>query len=270
MCRSDLSVHKNTFNCNKCLTTYHLVNGKVKFITDSVKIDLDILDQLKTKIKKFPVIYQFLSEVVAPVYVSKKKLKSIVREIDSNNLVGLNIGSGVTNYSKQIINFDLQDFQNVEVVGDLFKLPFKNCTFDYVLSIYVLEHVPNPQLAIEEMYRVLKPGGICYCLIPFIQGFHAAPYDYLRFTSKGVESYFHNFEIIKNQGLGPTSAVLWILQEWLAIVLSFNSRKLHLVIHTLIICISFPLKYLDLILSRMKLAKNIASVNEIIVRKILN
>jgi hypothetical protein len=62
---------------------------------------------LKTKIKRFPVIYRFLSEFVAPVYVSKKNLKSIVREIDGNNLVGLNIGSGVTNYSEKIINFDL-------------------------------------------------------------------------------------------------------------------------------------------------------------------
>lgn len=73
MCRNDFSVHKNTFNCDKCLTTYYLVNDKVKFIADLVKIDLDVLDQLKTKVKKFPVIYQFLSEVVAPVYVSKKK-----------------------------------------------------------------------------------------------------------------------------------------------------------------------------------------------------
>ena len=44
MCRNDLSVHKNTFNCNKCLTTYHLVNGKIKSISDLVKSDLDVLD----------------------------------------------------------------------------------------------------------------------------------------------------------------------------------------------------------------------------------
>jgi SAM-dependent methyltransferase len=246
-CRNDLEIHNSSLNCNLCETAYPLVNGKVEFMPFQPKHN-DLLDQLKTKIKKFPIIYEWLAEVVAPVYISKKTLKTIIREINSGDQLGLNIGSGITNYSENIVNFDLQSFKNVQVVGDLFKLPFKDCKFDYVFSIYVLEHVPNPELAIEEMYRVLKPGGICYSLVPFIQGFHAAPLDFLRFTPKGVESYFYKFEIIKNRGLGPTSALLWILQEWLALVLSFNSKKLHLLIHSLIMFISFPFKYLDLFL----------------------
>ncbi len=268
-CRSNLSTHANGLNCNHCLAVYQFVDGKVIFTTTPAKNEHNSLDQLKSKIKKFPTIYKFLSEVVAPVYVSKKRLKIFISEIDKNNLVGLNLGSGITNYSQKIINFDLQDFKNVEVIGDLFQLPFRDCTFDYIFNLYVLEHVPDPKLAVEEIHRVLKPGGIGYFLIPFIQGFHAAPNDYFRFTSKGVESYFQGFDIIKNRGLGPTSAMLWILQEWLAIVLSFNSQKLHLVMHTLIVCISFPLKYLDVILSKFFSVNNIASVNEVIARKSL-
>lgn len=180
----------------------------------------------------------------------------------------MNIGSGVTNYSGNIVNFDLQPFRNVSIVGDLFRLPFLDNSFDFVFCIYVLEHITDPKLAIEEMYRVLKPGGICYCLIPFIQGFHAAPNDYVRLTSEGVVIHFKNFQIVKNSGVGPTSGLLWILQEWLALVLSFNNKWVHLIIHTLILFLTFPLKYMDLVLSKSKFSKNIASVHEIQAKKL--
>lgn len=39
------------------------------------------------------------------------------------------------------------------------ELPFKDCSFDYALAIGVLEHVPNESGSLEELHRVLKPGG---------------------------------------------------------------------------------------------------------------
>jgi SAM-dependent methyltransferase len=210
-----------------------LENGRINFLGNPIVIEKDVLNQIKNIVKKYPLIYRFLAEVLAPVYVCKRTLKNIIKEVNKENLIGLNIGSGVTNYSDKILNFDLQPFKNVEIVGDLFKLPFPDSTFDYVFSIYVLEHIPNPERAISEMYRVLKPGGICYCFIPFIQGFHAAPNDFIRLTSRGVEQYFSEFDILTNRGLGPTSALLWVVQEWIAILFSFNNKKLHFVIHTL-------------------------------------
>ena len=38
-------------------------------------------------------------------------------------------------------------------------LPFADDTFDYSISLQVLEHVEDPRPLLEEMYRVLKPGG---------------------------------------------------------------------------------------------------------------
>jgi SAM-dependent methyltransferase len=41
-------------------------------------------------------------------------------------------------------------------------LPFSADSFDYVISLQVLEHVPDPYFLMKEMFRVLKPGGECY------------------------------------------------------------------------------------------------------------
>jgi SAM-dependent methyltransferase len=45
-------------------------------------------------------------------------------------------------------------------IADLESLPFDDSTFDVVLSLWVLEHLKNPGKAFEEVYRVLKPGGL--------------------------------------------------------------------------------------------------------------
>jgi len=54
------------------------------------------------------------------------------------------------NYSKPFFTASAED------------LPFDDCEFDALWSITVLEHVPNPQTALEEMRRVLRPGGLIF------------------------------------------------------------------------------------------------------------
>lgn len=50
--------------------------------------------------------------------------------------------------------------------GEACSLPFHNNSLDYVASSHVLEHVSNPIKAICEWYRVLRPGGIMYVVVP--------------------------------------------------------------------------------------------------------
>jgi SAM-dependent methyltransferase len=45
-----------------------------------------------------------------------------------------------------------------------YKLPFEDNSFDVVLSFGVLEHVPNDKESLKEIYRILKPNGLFYCL----------------------------------------------------------------------------------------------------------
>ncbi|HVU35385.1 MAG TPA: class I SAM-dependent methyltransferase [Opitutaceae bacterium] len=50
--------------------------------------------------------------------------------------------------------------------GHATALPFHDNSLDYVASSHVLEHVANPVAALAEWYRVLRPGGIIYLVVP--------------------------------------------------------------------------------------------------------
>lgn len=45
-------------------------------------------------------------------------------------------------------------------LGDVRKLPFENASMDVVLTAHVLEHLADPQQALADMMRVLRPGGL--------------------------------------------------------------------------------------------------------------
>jgi SAM-dependent methyltransferase len=66
-------------------------------------------------------------------------------------------------------------------------LPFKPSCFDTVLCTEVLEHTKKPFQVINEVTRVLKPGGTLILSVPFIYPLHEAPNDYWRFTPHGLE-----------------------------------------------------------------------------------
>lgn len=56
------------------------------------------------------------------------------------------------------------DLQNLESVG--------SCTVGSVICLSVLEHVIRPELALSEIFRVLKPGGIAVISVPFFTAYH--------------------------------------------------------------------------------------------------
>ncbi len=50
--------------------------------------------------------------------------------------------------------------------GTAVSLPFHSNCLDYVAACHVLEHVANPVAALAEWYRVLRPGGLIYLVVP--------------------------------------------------------------------------------------------------------
>jgi len=61
------------------------------------------------------------------------------------------------------------DYVNGIMNQDLSALSFQDNSFDYLISTDVFEHIPDPYIAHQEVYRVLKPGGRHIFTVPFYQ-----------------------------------------------------------------------------------------------------
>jgi SAM-dependent methyltransferase len=72
------------------------------------------------------------------------------------------------------------------IFGDGQCLPIKSEAIDTALLLDVLEHLPNPDSCIEEIWRVLRPGGRLVLQTPFLYPLHDEPFDYTRFTIHGL------------------------------------------------------------------------------------
>ena len=78
------------------------------------------------------------------------------------------------------------DYSDLDAVSNLVNMPFAENTFDLVLCNQVLEHVAEPSLVLEEITRILKPGGKMILSVPQSWHQHQKPHDYYRYTSFGV------------------------------------------------------------------------------------
>ena len=73
--------------------------------------------------------------------------------------------------------------EHLDYECDLTKpLPFKDGEYDTVILSDVLEHIPEPRLLLNEISRVLSPGGILFLNVPFFYWLHEEPHDFYRYT----------------------------------------------------------------------------------------
>jgi SAM-dependent methyltransferase len=205
---------------------------------------------------------KFLSKISSCPYRSPiwdKKVAEIIKERGSKANI-LDLGSGTRSRAEHIINLEIEAIPNVDVVADGHYLPFKNAVFDAVIIEAVLEHVKDPKRIISEVRRILRPFGYICVAVPFMQGYHASPTDYQRYTIWGLDELLSDFEKIESGScVGPTSALHWIFREYAGILLSFGNLWLYKIISLFIGWLTFPFVYLDSILLHNRNSHNIAS-----------
>ena len=134
-------------------------------------------------------------------YLIKKQIKKYSHYIKG---VVLDAGSGKIRRYKSFFKFekyltlDINSKNNPDIIGSVLDISLNENSVDSIISTQVLEHVKNPAKAVNEFYRVLKPGGHCLITVPQLNELHEEPHDYFRFTRFGLEELFKNagFKII--------------------------------------------------------------------------
>ena len=91
---------------------------------------------------------------------------------------------------KRYIKQDMRDFDPpcIDVICDIGDMkPVSDESIGLVLNLESLEHIPQPQKAIDEIYRILRPNGLLILTTVMHFKIHRCPRDYWRFTPDGIE-----------------------------------------------------------------------------------
>jgi len=127
---------------------------------------------------------------------------------------------------------------NPDIVGDVHKLPLEDKSVDAFVAMCILTHVEEPQQAMREMYRCLKPGGYIFLFLPFLFYYHPmSDYykDFYRFTQDGIEYVMKDFSKVELQSVrGPIATLTNLIPifskrtgwlDWLDRLFKPNSRQ---------------------------------------------
>jgi SAM-dependent methyltransferase len=103
------------------------------------------------------------------------------------------------------------------------KFPVADGEVDAVMATETLEHVADTGQFLGEIFRVLKPDGICVLTVPFAARWHYIPWDYYRFTPSGLKLILEQAGfcdlIIYARGNSVTVAAYKVMAVVLALVL---------------------------------------------------
>lgn len=168
------------------------------------------------------------------------------------NLKGnlLDIGCGKMPYknyileNSKVISYEGLDIENALEYDSAIKpdftwngktMPFENNTFDCAFGTEVLEHCPDPEIILKEVFRVLKNEGVFFFTVPFLWNLHEVPNDEYRYTPFSLERHLKNsgFSKIEIKATGGWHAALaqmlglWVRRspmantkrKWLSILL---------------------------------------------------
>jgi SAM-dependent methyltransferase len=137
------------------------------------------------------------------------------------------------------------DHANIDIFGTAYDIPNEDNEYDCILSTAVLEHLEEPQKAIEEAFRVLKPGGYAIYTMPFFWPLHEEPRDFFRYTKYGLQHLFEKagFNIIN---LKPLSGY-WMmsLTLWSYYLRNFSKGLMKYVVGGITIMNNWIAPYLD-------------------------
>jgi SAM-dependent methyltransferase/uncharacterized protein YbaR (Trm112 family) len=261
-CRGPLAWEETRVACEDCGKAYGFTRGRPDFADNEFPQTADaIFQQQQMHQSSFTArCFDLGSRIVNSDYTPVDQLAAFLRDIPEDAVV-MELGSGRRRLREQVITVDLFPFPNVDVLADIRQAPFVEGCADFVVLDTVLEHVPEPQAVVDEIRRILKPGGKVLCVSPFIFPYHGYPAHYCNFSKDGLEHLFRHYsECCVSMNIGPTSAMTNLFSEYFALAFSRGNKFAYTLLKGLFLLPVFYLKYLDRLWSGTAQADRIASM----------
>jgi len=126
-------------------------------------------------------------------YAVRRPLVEWLRAQDVAGRSVLDVGCGDRPYASIFpgaVGFDVPGNRHADLHGSIDAIPVDGASFDVVLCLQVLEHVPDPAAAVRELHRVVRPGGRVLLTTHGVYPFHPNPDDLWRWTHQGLERLF--------------------------------------------------------------------------------
>lgn len=142
--------------------------------------------------------YEQTAKAAAEHFGIEGLVREFVQEHGLQNKKVLEVGSG-RGYLQDIVSdytgLDLspsvaKNYHKPFVAGSATEMPFPDSSFDAIWSVWVLEHISEPERALQEMRRVLKPGGLLFLYVAWecpswlAEGFDVRPYSDFNWRGK--------------------------------------------------------------------------------------
>jgi SAM-dependent methyltransferase len=144
--------------------------------------------------------------------IHDRELASLVRRYVSGRVVDIGCGSKpytrlLAPYAEEHVGVDHEltphDRSRIDLFGTAYGIPVEDGSFDSAICTAVLEHLEEPEQALRECHRVLRPGGHAIYSVPFIWHLHEEPRDFFRYSRYGLQHLFEKagFEVAELRAL---------------------------------------------------------------------
>ena len=136
----------------------------------------------------------------------------------------------IANTRKTIFNANTSNF----LVGDAQNLPFEENSFDFVVSCECLEHVPNPQKMIDQLFKVVKKDGFVILTTENYSNAYAYYILFLKIIGKKfdsgsslqpIEHFFVYWKVKKKFILSGFREIKTFSKEYILLLLPGSSPK---------------------------------------------